>query len=189
MSVMISRTAHADSHAATTEVPPAFCIESSVGYQMRSLVALYASAIEREMEPLGITDAQWKPLLRLFLEPGISTVAGLARVCSLDAGAMTRMLDRLEAKNLCRRIRSLEDRRVVELELTTEGCGTAEQIPDVLERLQAVAMTGFDAGEEAQLMSFLARIADNLHSLQSADTLRAAPVGTAIITAAKADSR
>lgn len=32
-----------------------------------------------------------------------STVAELARACMLNGGAMTRMLVRLEAKNLCRR--------------------------------------------------------------------------------------
>lgn len=144
-----------------------FSIEDSIGYQMRRVVTLLGSAIEHEMAPLGITDAQWKPLLRLYLEAGTSTVAGLARGCSLDAGAMTRMLDRLEAKNLCRRARSLNDRRVVELELTDEGKATAGQIPDVLNRLQDVAAVGFDPAELALLKGFLLRMSSNLHAFES----------------------
>jgi DNA-binding MarR family transcriptional regulator len=50
-----------------------------------------------------------------------STVAELARELNTDPGAMTRLLDRLECKGLCRRSRSTDDRRVVNIELTPEG--------------------------------------------------------------------
>mgnify|MGYP000263981254 CR=1 FL=1 len=92
-----------------------FIPENSVGYQMRRIVNLIGTEVERRMEPLGLTDAQWKPLLRLSLEHG-NTVAHLARNCHLDAGGMTRLLDRLETKGLCQRERSQEDRRVVQVE-------------------------------------------------------------------------
>ena len=145
-----------------------YCIESSLGYQMRKLVNSLTVAIERDVVPLGITDAQWKPLLRLYLQSGTSTVAGLARGCSLDAGAMTRLLDRLEAKNLCRRVRSKEDRRVVEIELTPEGVATAEQIPEMLTRLHAAATSDMSPAEVTQLRQLLARMLVNLQALEAA---------------------
>jgi DNA-binding MarR family transcriptional regulator len=144
-----------------------YCIESSMGYRMRRVVTSLTVAVEREMVPLGITDAQWKPLLRLLLESGTSTVAGLARSCSLDAGAMTRLLDRLEAKSLCRRVRSKEDRRVVELELTSEGNAIAEQIPAILTRLHSVATSGMTADEVTLLMDLLARMLANLQEMDA----------------------
>ncbi|WPB55076.1 MarR family transcriptional regulator [Xylophilus sp. GOD-11R] len=144
---------------------PVFCrvgaLDDSVGYLMRRVVTLVSAEIERRMEPLGLTDAQWKPLLRLFAT-GDSTVAALARGCHLDAGAMTRLLDRLEAKNLCRRIRSVEDRRVVNLELTDEGREAARQIPDLVAEVQAIAATGFDQEEFDQLKSYLQRLLVNV---------------------------
>ncbi|CAM3785300.1 MarR family winged helix-turn-helix transcriptional regulator [Paracidovorax anthurii] len=143
-------------------VDPEF-IEQSVGYQMRRIVNLMACAVDQRMEPLGLTDAQWKPLLRLFLAPGQeSTVAALARGCQLDAGGMTRLLDRLEAKGLCRRERSQEDRRVVNLALTPEGLDTARQLPDLLTDLQQTALHGFSDAETAQFRQYLGRIYDNL---------------------------
>jgi DNA-binding MarR family transcriptional regulator len=60
------------------------------------------------------------------------TVAGLARDLEIDPGAMTRSLDRLEAKGLVRRERSTQDRRVVRLVLTGEGRKVARKVPTVL---------------------------------------------------------
>ncbi len=60
----------------------------------------------------------------------------LARVCCLDAGSMTRTLDRLEARGFVRRARSDTDRRVVLLELTPKGRVTAVRIPGVLCEVQ-----------------------------------------------------
>jgi DNA-binding MarR family transcriptional regulator len=143
---------------------PVFCRvgapQDSVSYLMRRIVNYFSNEIERRMEPLGLTDAQWKPLLRLFSSDD-TTVAALARSCHLDAGAMTRLLDRLEAKNLCRRIRSVEDRRVVNLELTDEGREIAHQIPTVVAEVQAVIATGFSEQEFDQLRSYLKRLLTN----------------------------
>jgi len=145
--------------------PPVFCRvgspQDSLSYLMRRIVVLVGGEIERRMEPLGLTDAQWKPLVRLYSSED-STVAALARGCHLDAGAMTRLLDRLEAKNLCRRIRSVEDRRVVNLELTDEGREAAKRIPDVIAEVQAVAAQGFNQEEFDQLKDYLTRILVNV---------------------------
>ena len=59
-------------------------------------------------EPGGPTFPQWLPLYKLHMGEA-TTVAELARECQLDTGAMTRLLDRLEAKGLCRRV-PLDDR-------------------------------------------------------------------------------
>lgn len=153
-------------HAAGPQ-PALHPIEQHLGYQMRRIVTLLGAAIDRQVEPLGLTDAQWKPLLRLLLDqPG--TVAALARVCQLDAGGMTRLLDRLEAKGLVRRERSVEDRRVVNLELTDEGRAAAQQLPEVLLGLQQSLLQGFSADEEAQLRGFLARLYINAQALEPA---------------------
>src|SRR5437868_2764008 len=109
--------------------------DESAAHLMRRILTCVASEADRALEPSGLTHAQWVPLLKLHLGHA-STVAELARECSLDAGAMTRMLDRLEAKGLLARVRSSQDRRMVNLELTDEGRATAQQIPAVLCKVQ-----------------------------------------------------
>ena len=135
--------------------------ENSMGYLMRRIMGVIAQEVEREMEPFGLTDAQWKPLLRLYLRQA-NTVAELARCCEMDAGSMTRLLDRVEAKGLLRRVRSSEDRRVVNIELTPDGLAAAAQIPVILSRVQNNALRGFSETEWRSLQDFLQRIFTNV---------------------------
>ena len=144
--------------------------EESVGYLMRRVLALVAQDVERELEACDLTNAQWVPLLKLFMGEA-STVAELARECHLDAGAMTRLLDRLEAKGLCRRVRSIEDRRVVNIELTESGREAARGIPGVLCQIQNAHLAGFSTDEFQAFKGFLRRILDNAQVRGKARTL------------------
>ena len=139
--------------------------EESIGYLMRRIVTAVGPSVENRMcEPGSPTYPQWVPLYKLHIGAA-TTVAELARACELDTGAMTRLLDRLEAKGLCRRVRSLEDRRVVNIELTDEGRAAAKEVPYVLSRVQNEHLAGFTTEEWEQLKSYLRRILDNAQAL------------------------
>jgi DNA-binding MarR family transcriptional regulator len=138
----------------------------SVGYTMRHIVRLMGLEIDRKMEPHGLTNAQWMPLIKLY-ERKAGSVAELARSCQLDNGAMTRLLDRVECKGLCRRVRSVSDRRVVNLELTPEGEEAARVIPEVLSNMQNSMLEGFSQAEWLQLVEFLQRILKNAERIQA----------------------
>jgi DNA-binding MarR family transcriptional regulator len=139
--------------------------EESFGHLMRRIMTAVGQAVDgRISDPDGPTYPQWVPLHKLEVGAA-TTVAELARECLLDAGAMTRLLDRLEAKGLCRRVRSLEDRRVVNIELTNEGRVAAQQVPEILSRVQNEHLAGFSEAEWEQLKSFLRRILDNAQAL------------------------
>ncbi len=140
--------------------------DDSVGYLMRRIIALLAQGMEREMEPAGLTNAQWVPLLKLYMGCA-STAAELARQCELDAGSMTRLLDRLEAKQLCRRSRSSDDRRVVNLELTDAGRSAAKGIPEILCKVQNALLAGFSVDEWQILKSYLRRMLETAQTLQT----------------------
>lgn len=143
--------------------------EESVGYLMNRIISLLGQSIEREMEPLDLTNAQWMPLFKLSIGQA-GTVAELARECDLDAGSMTRLLDRMEAKQLCRRVRSVEDRRVVNLALTDAGRTAAADIPVVLSRVQNEHLAGFSEADWALLKSLLRRMLTTAQRLQGEAT-------------------
>ncbi|WP_426144585.1 MarR family winged helix-turn-helix transcriptional regulator [Polaromonas sp. DSR2-3-2] len=140
--------------------------DDSVGYLMRRIISLVSQGVERELEPTGLTNAQWVPMLKLYMGRA-STAAELARQCDLDAGSMTRLLDRLEAKELCRRIRSSEDRRVVNLELTDAGRAAAQEIPGILCGVQNALLAGFSVEEWKTLQSYLRRMLDTAQTLHA----------------------
>jgi DNA-binding MarR family transcriptional regulator len=139
--------------------------DQSAAYLMRRILSCMASEVDGALEPRGLTSAQWVPLFKLHLGLA-STVAELARECELDAGAMTRLLDRLEAKGLLARVRSSEDRRVVNLELTPEGREAARQIPEVLCKVQNAFLQGLSVEEWQQLKDLLRRVLANGTALQ-----------------------
>lgn len=140
--------------------------DDSVGYMMRRIISLVGQGVERELEPSGLTNAQWVPMFKLYMGCA-STAAELARQCELDAGSMTRLLDRLEAKQLCSRIRSSDDRRVVNLELTESGRAAAQEIPRILCGVQNALLAGFSAEEWQTLKSYLRRMLDTAQTLQA----------------------
>jgi DNA-binding MarR family transcriptional regulator len=140
--------------------------EESVGYLMRRVVTGIAQQVDRQLEAVGLTNAQWMPLLRLHL--GLSTtVAELARGCQVDAGAMTRMLDRLEAKGLVRRHRSTADRRIVNIALTAEGVKAARKIPAALCEVQNAHLAGVTHAEWDALKATLRRMLENSRVLNN----------------------
>ena len=96
---------------------PAF---RAVGRLIKQVFSSLVRGVDQHMQPLELTAMQWEPILLLLLERA-DTVAALARESNVNCGAMTRMLDRLEEKQLVRRRRSADDRRVVHLELTDKG--------------------------------------------------------------------
>ena len=143
-----------------------YATEESVGYLMRRIISLLSQGIERELEPSGLTNAQWVPMFKLYMGCA-STAAELARQCELDAGSMTRLLDRLEAKQLCSRIRSSDDRRVVNLELTDTGRAAAQEIPGILCGVQNALLAGFSVEEWKTLKSYLRRMLDTAQTLHA----------------------
>lgn len=134
--------------------------EESVGYLMRQIITHVGQEVERQLAHTELTNAQWIPIYKLYTKRA-STVAELARECQLDAGSTTRMLDRLEAKGLCQRKRSEEDRRVVQIALTEAGEAAAAEIPRVLSGVQNAHLAGFSTEEFETLKNLLQRVLDN----------------------------
>lgn len=155
-----------------TATPPIYQLgnftrENSMGYLMRRIVHLMVGQVDRRLEGTGLTHAQWTPLF-LIHRGEANTLAALARDLQVDAGALTRTLDRLEAKGLCRRERSSEDRRVVHLTLTPEGEQAAEPVPGVLCEVSNHLLQGFSQQEWEVLMGFLRRIVHNAENMRDA---------------------
>ena len=146
--------------------PETYNPDESAAYLMRRILACMGGEVDRALEPRGLTHAQWVPLLKLHLGYA-STVAELARECTQDTGAMTRLLDRLEAKGLVQRVRSSQDRRVVNLALTEAGREIVKDIPAVLCEVQNDFLQGLSVEEWQQLKGLLRRVLDNALARQN----------------------
>lgn len=126
------------------------------------LVALdKALEADAELSALEISAAQFIVIAALALAETAKSASDLCKGISYDAGAMTRMIDRLESKGLIRRNRRPEDRRVVYLELTEEGTRAYPRMRAVSMAVVNRFLQGFSAAEARQLESFLSRMLQN----------------------------
>ena len=146
-----------------------YCREESVGYLMRRITMSIVQQADKRLGDHGLTSAQWAPLFKIRMGHN-PTVADLARELEMDAGAMTRLLDRLEKKGLCKRVRSTEDRRVVNIELTPEGEAAIAEVPAVLADVLNAHLAGFSKSEWQALRGYLQRMLANGES--TSDTLK-----------------
>ena len=144
-----------------------YCANDSVGYLMRRVLLALTQDTDKRLEPHGLTHAQWGPLF-MIRKSGSATVAELARELQMDPGAMTRLLDRLESKGLCKRLRSTDDRRVVNLALTDEGKKAADKVPVALAEVMNAHLAGFSKAEWQTLKGYLRRMLDNAESCRGA---------------------
>ncbi len=150
-------------------VPGEFRPDQSVGYLMRNVIGSIRERANTRLAVHDLTYVQWLPLYKLAMQQG-NTVASLARELEIDAGAMTRSMDRLEAKGLVRRERSTSDRRVVFLVLTAEGRKVARKVPAVLSEVLNGHLQGFSNEEWQLLLQFLNRMLANGQGLREAAT-------------------
>jgi len=144
-------------------------MNESIGHLLVQLMHGMRREAEQRMAALGLTDAQWKPLWMLSTKRA-DTAFELSREMCVDAGATTRLIDRLEAKGLIERSRSESDRRVVHLRLTPAGEAAAAQIPAVLASVNNDFLAGFSGEEFSQLKALILRMTANGQALAPAPT-------------------
>ena len=142
---------------------PASCVGQLI-YRVR---AAQMSALDQELAqdpdlaPLEISAAQYT-IISVLAKRGVDSAAQLCKDLSYDAGAMTRMIDRLEAKGLVNRRRCPEDRRLVKLELTEAGLEALPKLRECSVRVLNRLLRGFSLAEARQLEGFMVRMLQNI---------------------------
>ncbi len=138
-----------------------------VGYLLSRVRTQMLAALDEALEAdselaaLGISAAQYIVIATLASADTAHSASDLCKGISYDAGAMTRMIDRLEGKGLIRRHRRPDDRRVVDLELTQEGHRAFPRMRLVAMGVVNRFLRGFSQTEARQLESYLARMLEN----------------------------
>ncbi len=135
-------------------------VDESIGFLIRKLKNSLHRHMDSQMLACGLTDSQWGPLLLIANGKG-DTSGMLARELDLDAGAMTRMIDRLETKGMLRRVWSANDRRVANLELTAQGLAVTRRVPDAIAAVLNHHLRGFAHEDVLQIKANLRRMLEN----------------------------
>jgi DNA-binding MarR family transcriptional regulator len=150
-----------DAEPARMLTPEEYRTEESVAFKMNLVHMLLGSEIDSKLSVSGLSAIQWGILKALYDERA-RTPTALCRTLLADSGAMTRKLDALEKRGLIKRIRSVSDRRSVELALTADGRQMlVETLPHIVEASNRQIL-GFTTDEVATVKSLLDRMLVNL---------------------------
>ena len=145
-----------------TPLPPSPCSGATLGLLFRQLRDAMWARMAEELTTLGhdLTFSQYITLKKLA--DGTAGVTDLARAAEVNPGAMTRLLDKLEAKGLISRVADTGDRRAINIHLTDAGLVIWQDINQCGMRVRERAMHGMSEAEREQLTSLLTRVRDNL---------------------------
>jgi DNA-binding MarR family transcriptional regulator len=146
-------------------VPGQYKPEQSLGYLIKKVLSSIVMEADQRLASFDLTYVQWFPLYKLAQAQDI-TMAHLARDFQIDPAAMSRSLDRMESKGLVVRRRSQSDRRVVHLELTSEGRVVAEKVKGVLAGVLNDHLRGFSQQEWETLVQLLTKMLQNAEAMR-----------------------
>ncbi|MBB3975955.1 DNA-binding MarR family transcriptional regulator [Rhizobium azooxidifex] len=102
------------------ETPPVSSLESHLGYWLRAVSNNVSQGFARKLEDEGVTVAEWVFMRMLFDFETVSP-SELAEAMGMTRGAISKLADRLVAKDLVERRASLADKRAQTLALKPAG--------------------------------------------------------------------
>lgn len=146
--------------ATATSTPP-----RNLGALLSLVRSEVVRALERDIAEHGI-DLRYSQFMALktLARTGPMSAGELARALDHDGGAMTRLLDQLEARGYLRRQPNEQDRRALRIELTRAGKTVCKQLSVCSDRVLAAAQGSLNANEQLQLHDYLQRV---LHTLRT----------------------
>ena len=147
--------------AATTEA----CSGSALGLLFRQVRDAMWARMERELAAAGhdLTFSQYITIKKLA-DGTNASVTDLARAADLNPGAMTRLLDKLEARGLLARVADPHDRRALHIHLTDAGRRLWSDVDQCGRRVRERALHGMDDATRTRLTQLLEQVRDNLLS-------------------------
>jgi len=104
-------------------------------------------AVDRRLQPFGLTEATWLPLIYLARAPVPMRQKDLAAALALDGSSVVRLVDALVASELVERREEDGDRRARIIVPTRRGLSIAEQVEAVAREVRNATLTGLSDSE------------------------------------------
>ena len=150
---MLKQYYHADTYST----------HNSIGYLVKRAHGLSLDALEPGLAEHGLTFTQYAVLMALRDDLALNA-KDICIKLRHDSGALTRVIDQLEARGLVERHRSAEDRRAIELHLTPQGHAALKTVvPVVVDRING-AIKDFSPTEMDELLRLLNKLILGLHA-------------------------
>ena len=115
------------------------------------------SEITPALNKAGVNIQSWRVLIALY-QGGKQTVGDLSELTSINFSTLSRVLDRMEDKNLARRQRGADDARSFTVILTSKGKAVTEKILPYAKDLEVLATSDFTEAALNKLRELLSKL-------------------------------
>lgn len=146
-----------------TTFPGQVDLEAHLGYWLRRVSNRVSGEFARALQTRRTSVAEWVVLCRVREQPGI-TPGELAAALSLTRGAVSKVIDKLEAKNWITGSTSPEDHRVRLFSLTRQGRHVLPELAKIADGNDQMFFGVLDPEERATLRRLLSRLVE-LHQI------------------------
>jgi DNA-binding MarR family transcriptional regulator len=137
-------------------------ITSCDPFQLIQALMHGGKAVEMQLDdalaPVGISAVQWSALKALVQAEGQLPLGQLAERLACVKSNATRLIDRLEAEQLVRRVPDPEDRRSIHAELTAKGQEVYEAGLQVVRDFEQRLLAGYTQEEHLLLNRLLTQL-------------------------------
>ncbi|MBL8631416.1 MAG: MarR family transcriptional regulator [Rhodospirillaceae bacterium] len=133
-------------------------LTAHLGYWMRAVSNQVSHAFALKLEAKDVTVAEWVLMRRLYDQPEMAP-SDLAAAVGLTRGAVSKLVDRLEAKALLVRTASAEDRRYQSVGLTIKGRALVPELAALADQNEEQFFGHMKPLERVALTSLLREIA------------------------------
>ena len=144
---------------APAEAPPArtSALEDHLGFWLRFVSNHVSARFRRLVEENGVSVSEWVALRQLYDASGVGA-GTLIQALGMTKGAVSKLLDRLEHKQLVRRRPDAEDARVQRVELTAAGRRLVPRLAALADENDAHFFGGLAPETRAQLTQLLRQL-------------------------------
>ena len=126
-------------------------------------------AVDRRLQPFGLTEATWLPLIHLARAPVPMRQKELAASLVLDGSSVVRLLDALETAGLIERREESGDRRAKTIALTALGQSIIDQVEAASHEVRNATLVGLSDGDIEVATRVLEHVCRNLARIQEDD--------------------
>ena len=145
--------------------------DRTLGFLVADLARLLRRNMDRRLQSLGLTQAQWRAIVHLSRTQGM-TQAALAESLEIQPITLTRLIDRMQSAGWVERRTHPGDRRAVQLYLTAQSQPILEEMHARAADTLNEATHGVSPRAQRQLVATLEQMK---HNLIAADTASVSP--------------
>ncbi len=134
-----------------------FILTNSFGYHFNFISTNMKRYFDMQLKQLDVTVLQFGVLINLYRN-NITTQKELIKYISGDEASITRLINRLEAKNLLLRVADKNDKRKKQLQLTSEGIELIEKLIPMAEAANKELVQELSEKEQKELLRLLQKV-------------------------------